>query len=149
MDRQSEDDAWRAIVENYGDQVLPADERADGRAEERRGRAVPPPPPAAPEPLPEPAPAYDPRPFTDPFGEAERFVPPPPPPVPRPTGARAVAWGGVVVAPLLLLVALVTGVGLPAIVGYGLVAWFVGGFVWLVAHLPRGPQDPWDDGARV
>lgn len=148
MDRQSEDDAWRAIVENYGDQVLPADERARGERPDRPERPAGPPSAAVPPPV-DPAPAWDPKPFTDPFGEAERFVPPVPPPIPRPTGPRAVAWAGVVVAPLLLLLALVGGFGLPALIGYGLVAWFVGGFVWLVAHLPRGPQDPWDDGARV
>jgi len=38
---------------------------------------------------------------------------------------------------------------LPGWLAKGLVAWFVGGFVYLVLHMDRGPRDPWDDGARV
>ena len=32
---------------------------------------------------------------------------------------------------------------------YALVAWFVGGFTYLVLQMPRGPRDPEDDGARL
>ena len=48
----------------------------------------------------------------------------------------------------MLLTALVLGIGLPSLIGYLLVAAFIGGFVYLVVQMPRGPQDPYDDGAR-
>jgi hypothetical protein len=40
-------------------------------------------------------------------------------------------------------------VHLPAVLGWSLVAWFVGGFLYLVATMPRSPREPWDDGSRV
>jgi Flp pilus assembly protein protease CpaA len=49
----------------------------------------------------------------------------------------------------VLLTALVLGIGLPSLVGYALVASFIGGFVYLVVQMPRGPHDPFDDGARI
>jgi hypothetical protein len=117
----NEDEAWRAIVENYGERpTVDADE------------------PHA-EPSPEPSPEPD----------EERFVPPPPPPVPRSTPDRLAAWCGLFGAPLVLLVALVLGVSLPVWLGYVLVAWFVGGFLYLVVQMPSGPRDPGDDGARL
>ena len=79
----------------------------------------------------------------------ERFVPPPPPPLPRPENKRLVAWAGVFGVPILLLVCLVTGISLPALLAYAMVGWFVGGFVYLVLLMPRGPRDPDDDGARL
>ena len=62
---------------------------------------------------------------------------------------RLVAWGGVFGSPGILLLATVVGIGLPAWLGYALVAWFVGGFAYLVAQMPPGPRDPFDDGARL
>ena len=35
------------------------------------------------------------------------------------------------------------------IIGWALVGWFVGGFGYLVRHMPRSPRDPWDDGSRI
>ena len=51
--------------------------------------------------------------------------------------------------PILLLVCLVVGISLPPLLGYAMVTWFVGGFVYLVLLMPRGPRDPDDDGARL
>ena len=81
--------------------------------------------------------------------EEERFEPPPPPPLPRPAADRLAAWVGVFGAPAVLLTALILGISLPTVIGYLLVAAFVGGFVYLVYRMPRGPRDPWDDGAQV
>jgi hypothetical protein len=135
----NEDEAWRAIVENYGarpdlDPVEPIEpaERAEPLDREDH-----PPPPAAP-----PAGAASER-------DDERFVPPTPPPVPRTTPDRLAAWAGLFGAPLVLLVALVLGRALPTWAGYLLVAWFVGGFLYLVVQMPSGPRDPGDDGARL
>ena len=79
----------------------------------------------------------------------ERFVPPPPPPLPRVSKDRLAAWLGVFVSPVLLLVATVLRIPLPTIVAWLLVAAFLGGFGYLVAQMPRGPRDPFDDGARL
>jgi hypothetical protein len=84
------------------------------------------------------------------YGEDEdTYVPPEPPPLPVPEPDRGIAWAGVVGAPLLLLVSLLFSIGLPSWVGYLMVAWFVGGFCYLVARMPKEPRDPWDDGSRV
>lgn len=81
---------------------------------------------------------------------SEQFRPPPPPPLPRPrTWQRAVAWAGIAVAPLVALVVGLFSIYVPSLVGWSLVLWFVGGFVYLVREMPRSPRDPWDDGSRV
>ena len=49
----------------------------------------------------------------------------------------------------MLLVALVLGIGLPPWLGYLPGRPFLGGFVYLVVHMQRGPRDPGDDGARL
>jgi hypothetical protein len=122
---QSEDDAWRAIVENYGDR-----------------------PEVAPQDHPEPEPP--PEPFRgNAWDDDEGYVPPPPPPLPHPTPTRMAAWLGIFGAPAVLLVALVAGFALPIVIGYLLVAWFLGGFAYLVLTMQRGPRDPGDDGARI
>ena len=139
MSTTGDDDAWRAIVDNYGERpALPPDD-PDQAPEEALAGGPPP---------------Y--RPLDDPdaalartLGAEGRFVPPPPPPVPRPDARRAVAWAGVLGAPVLLLVLVVLAVPLPAWLAAAAGAWFVGGFAYLVAQMPRGPGDPWDDGARV
>ena len=123
MSAQDEDELWRSIVDNYGDRAE-LDEPVETAP-------VPPAPAAAPEDV------------------EERFVPPPPPPLPRPENKRLVAWAGVFGVPILLLVCLVTGISLPALLAYAMVGWFVGGFVYLVLLMPRGPRDPDDDGARL
>lgn len=136
MSRQSEDDAaWRSIVENYGEraELDPASSGADPEA------------------------AYDETDDLDDIDDIDElddrgddgFVPPPPPPLPHPTPVRLAAWLGVFGAPALLLLDLVLNLPLPGWLAKGLVAWFVGGFVYLVLHMDRGPRDPFDDGARV
>ena len=120
----SEDELWRSIVDNYGDRAELADEPAT-------------------EPTPAAAPA------TAPSDDEERFVPPPPPPLPRPESKRLIAWMGLFGVPTLLLVCLALGISLPALVAYAMIAWFVGGFAYLVLLMPHGPRDPGDDGARL
>jgi hypothetical protein len=133
----NEDEAWRAIVENYGERPdLDPDETP---AEAGRATAYDEPAYDEPRLLPDPVPAPD----------AERFVPPAPPPVPRTSPDRLAAWAGLFGAPMVLLVALVLNLSLPTWVGYVLVAWFVGGFLYLVVQMPSGPRDPGDDGARL
>ena len=124
MAGQDEDEVWRSIVANYGDRAELSED--DGAA-----------PPTA-YPAPEEAAETE-----------ERFVPPPPPPLPRPENKRLVAWLGLFAVPAVLLVCLVTGIRLPSLVAFAMVAWFVGGYTYLVLTMPRGPRDPGDDGAVV
>jgi hypothetical protein len=127
--RSNEDEAWRAIVENYGDRAeLDADEV----------------------PAPEPAPDANVVPAElAGVHEEDRFVPPPPPPLPHVPRDRLIAWAGLFGSPTVLLTALVLGIELPSLIGYLLVAAFIGGFVYLVLQMPRGPHDPFDNGARL
>ena len=132
-DARDEDELWRSIVDNYGD-------RAELSPEDR--------PPAAPLPDPVTGPVAETvfsAPFEDP--DPEPFVAPDPPPVPLPRGPRLIAWAGVFVAPLLMLVSALSWLPMPTLVGLAMVGWFVGGFGYLVATMPRGPRDPGDDGA--
>jgi hypothetical protein len=153
---KEDDDAWQAIVDNYGDRPQLDDDPFDEPAEE-------------PAPLrrtrdeagdvsdlgdvsggddldPDPTPSWD-DPYPDSDWESDRFVPPPPPPLPRTTPDRTAAWAGVFGAPLVLLVCLLFRIDLPELVAYSLVAAFVGGFLYLVLTMTREPRDPDDDGA--
>jgi hypothetical protein len=131
---RAHDEAWQAIVDNFGDRVE-LDEPTPVAPARTRPTPEPDPDPAAVH-----AAAYD---------EAERFVPPPPPPLPRPEPKRAIAWAGLFCAPVLVLIALVFRIDLPPLLDYLLVGWFVGGFVYLVATMSRTPREPWDDGSRI
>ena len=132
-----DDDVWRAIVDNYGDRPELESEEAEPVETD-----------------PEPRPAAEPAdgwgdPYPDADATTDRFVPPPPPPLPTPTTDRLIAWLGVFGSPVVLLVCLVFGIDLPQLVAYLLVAGFVGGFLYLVIQMPRGPRDPDDDGAQL
>ncbi len=75
--------------------------------------------------------------------EEDRFVPPTPPPLPRLEPYKQLAWVGVLGGPLLLLLAVLFGIGLPTYVAVLAVGGFVGGFVTLVATMDdRDDVDP-------
>ena len=136
--------AWREIVEHYGDRPVldddtrpltspvsspvdrdaaESDEPADDSHDEDEVEAV---------------------------AAVDRFQPPPPPPFPTPrTWQRGAAWAGIFVAPALALVIGLFSIYVAPLVGWALVAWFVGGFGYLVFVMPRAPRDPWDDGSRI
>jgi len=140
VSRQNEDDAaWRSIVENYGEraELDPALPGSDPEAAHE----------SAYDDLDHLRQVDDLEDWDDP--DDDKFVPPPPPPLPHPTPVRLAAWLGVFGAPALLLLDMVLALPLPGWLAKGLVAWFVGGFVYLVFHMDRGPRDPWDNGARV
>jgi hypothetical protein len=143
--RLDEEALWRAIVENYGEraQLDPDPGESEGNA-----RTLPAP---APEPVagPEARPDAVSSPPTEPMDREEHFVPPVPPPLPRATPARRVAWFGLFLAPVLMVVAVVLHWSLPTWASTLLVAGFVGGFVFLVATMPRDGGDGWNDGAVV
>ncbi len=155
MQRDSDEDAWRAIVENYGDRIeLDADPQSGAPTD-----PVDPPERAAHDaglsrlfrPLPEPPrDDLDLDADDDPDDLDDGFVPPPPPPLPKLPPDRFLAWAGLFGSPTILLVCLVLDLHLPPWLGYLLVGAFIGGFGYLVAKMPRGEDvDPWDDGARL
>jgi hypothetical protein len=81
--------------------------------------------------------------------DEERFVPPEPPPITSTDLASRLAWLGVLGGPLLLLLAALTWSRLPTLVVLVALSAFVGGFITLVARLPRDRDDGPDDGAVV
>jgi hypothetical protein len=133
-----DDDVWRAIIDNYGDRadLEPDEVEAPVEATPESRRSI------------EPAATWDDA-YVDSDWSTDRFVPPPPPPLPTPTTDRLIAWLGVFGSPVVLLVCLVFGIDLPQLLAYLLVAGFVGGFLYLVVQMPRGPRDPDDDGAKL
>lgn len=154
---QNDDEAWRAIVDNYGDRpdldqagppvdavdavdAAPSDDQAD----------VEPPDEALLSPR---EPPTTPPSWADAFPESDwqedRFVPPPPPPLPTTTTDRMIAWAGVFGSPAILLVLLVLGLRPPSLINYVLVMGFVGGFLYLVVKMNREPRDPDDNGAVI
>ncbi len=137
MTGHNEDAAWKDIVDNYGDRphLDPDEQAALARA--------------AAEPEVVDLPDQEPRELARTEPIEDRYVPPPPPPLPRVAPDRLAAWAGVFVSPLILLVATVLRFPLPTVIAWLLIAAFLGGFGYLVHQMPRGPRDPFDDGARL
>lgn len=160
MNRGADDEAWRAIVENYGDRAElddtweapeapdPADEPSEDTGTTATDDATPGGTAAE---------LRDLDPLAEPHGEPvarrpepeERFVPPPPPPLPRPAPPRLAAWCGVLGMPVLVLVLIVLQVAVPPWATTGMVLWFLSGFAYLVVSMPAQRPDDGDDGARV
>ncbi len=147
---RDEDLLWRSIVDNYGDRVTldpttdePTGEPLEEPTEEPTATQVP-----APSPEEQPAEARD---WLDAYDDPEdHFVPPEPERVPTPEPPRLIAWAGVVGVPVVVLVLVVLRVSLPPWASMLCLAWFVGGFGYLVATMRREPPDnDWDDGARL
>ncbi len=148
---QNDDEAWRAIVDNYGDRP-DLETQVEGKSGDTDGSASDGLVDARPEEIIGPARPPTREPGWDELSpaagwEQERFVPPPPPPLPTTTLDRTVAWSGLLGAPAFLLVSLVLGIRLPEILNYLMIIWFVGGFVYLVLKMNREPRDPDDNGA--
>ena len=149
---RDEDLLWRSIVDNYGDRVTldpttdePTGEPPKEPTEEPTATQVP----AAPsQPEEQPAEARD---WLDAYDDPEdHFVPPEPERVPTPEPRRLIAWAGVFGVPVAVLVLVVLQVSLPPWASMLCLAWFVGGFGYLVATMRREPPDSdWDDGARL
>ena len=138
-DKPSDDATWREIIANYGERVLGPED--DTRVAEQQTEQQTEPEPRPPELAPRPEPVD--------VGQDERFVPPPPPPLPHPPRDRLAAWLGVFVSPVILLLTTVFRISLPTPVAWLLIGGFLGGFGYLVFQMPRGPRDPFDDGARL
>ena len=155
--------AWREIVEHYGERAVLPDDTTTREAGHESGTGPVEAAPAARRDTLDDLPAgtedahdtrdvedVDERDAHDDVPEVERFRPPAAPPFPRPrTWQRGLAWTGLFVAPVLALVIGLSSLWLPPLFGWALVAWFVGGFLYLVHEMPRSPRDPWDDGSRI
>ena len=148
---RDEDVLWRSIVENYGDRVT-LDPTPEATPEEPSGESTGEPTatqvPAAPSQPDEHAEARD---WLDAYDDpTDHFVPPEPERVPTPEPPRLIAWAGVFGVPVVVLVLVVLRVSLPPWASMLCLAWFVGGFGYLVATMRREPPDnDWDDGARL
>lgn len=145
-----EEAAWREIVQNYGEQPVvepgtPAAEPKDSSVEPVETN--------------EPRRSVFDRSYLESqelntqarYDEEGHFVPPPPPPLPEVSPRRKLAWAGLFGAPTVMLLMIILGWDFPTWVMGLLVGWFVGGFVYLVATMPRSRGDGWsgDDGAVV
>ena len=161
-----EDALWAEIVANYGDRPAMGEKGADRVVEEGAQRASRNPDPETDQPRRRPRPPrslFD-RAYIESTTERSRelnspgswddeghFTPPTPPPVPVPEPRRRMAWIGLLGAPALMLVGIVLGWSFPSWVSAILVSGFVGGFVYLIATMPRNGRGHWpgDDGAVV
>lgn len=134
----TDDDAWREIVENYGDTPSVEDLRTEVAAEA-----------SAPEQDSEPDPAPQTPLFWHPDPDDEQDYIPPDEPLPRPAFPTLIAWLGVLGMPAIVIALLVLRVAIPTWGAVGFVMWFLGGFGYLVSTMPKQREDPWDDGARL
>jgi hypothetical protein len=148
-----EDAVWAQIVANYGDRPVMGSSPTEPDAPGSDERVV------------EPVETSRPRNIFDrsylesstelsseaSWDDEGHFVPPTPPPLPALEPRRKLAWIGMFGAPTVMLLAVVLGWQLPGWVGTLLVGSFVGGFVYLVATMPRRRPGDWsgDDGAVV
>ena len=151
-----EDAAWAAIVANYGERPpmgsspagdSPVEPEPD--VEERAARSRPDRPRSIfdrsyIEANTETSPAAS-------WDDEGHFVPPPPPPLPVLEPRRKLAWIGLFGAPALMLLGVIFGWTYPSWLSTLLVGGFIGGFVYLVATMPRNRPGDWsgDDGAVV
>jgi hypothetical protein len=126
--RAAEEQAWRDIVDNYG-------ERPDVAPLVEVTRVVP-----------EPEADQEAEPGEEPWDD-DAFTPPPLPPPAVITPERRLAWVGLVGSPVLLVLLNLLHYALPGILTFGLVVAFIASFGYLVATM--APRDPDDDGAVV
>jgi hypothetical protein len=163
MSQRDEEALWRSIVDNYGERIdlepdqateQATDQATEQATEQATGQpaAEAPPEPATSMPAQtrreEPADARD---WLDAYDDPDdHFVPPEPERVAAPEPPRLLAWAGVFGVPVAVLLLVVLQVTLPPWGSLLCLAWFVGGFGYLVATMRREPpDDEWDDGARL
>lgn len=146
MSERDEEALWRSIVENYGERIS-LESPAEPTVEPEPDPPADPGPPVRPRAQP-PAQRDEPD-VLDAWDDPDdHFVPPEPPPLPSPEPPRLLAWAGVFGVPILVIVVSVLKISIPSFVSLLGLAWFVGGFGYLVATMRRdGDPDERDDGA--
>lgn len=131
-----EDEAWATIVANFGEraQLSPAELTPEPLLS------------SEPEPLiPEVDPADD-----WPSEPDEHYVPPAVPEVGLADGPRGAAWLGLLGAPALFMIALLTGISIPGWLSVFAVVAFLVSLGYLFATMRKHDDDePWNDGAVV
>ncbi len=85
----------------------------------------------------------------EPAAVEEHYLPPEPPPLPRGDLPTRLAWGGVLLGPVFLLLAGLFWRDVGRLWIVGAASAFVGGFIALVARLPTSSEDDDNDGAVV
>lgn len=146
MSERDEEALWQSIVDNYGERIS-LESPAEPTAEPEPDSPAEPDPPAHPQARP-PAQRDEPD-VLDAWDDPDdHFVPPEPPPLPSPEPPRLLAWAGVFGVPVLVIVVSVLKISIPSFVSLLGLAWFVGGFGYLVATMRRDDDpDERDDGA--
>lgn len=138
-DHGATDEAWASIVENFGERAHLTD--ADVASE----------PISLIAPQPQPITPLAPVPPAMPMMEADdHYIPPEAPRVGLADGPRGAAWLGLIGAPTLFVLALLTGIAIPQWLTLFAVVAFLVSLGYLFATM-RGSadDDPWDDGSRV
>lgn len=162
MSTQDEEDAWRSIVENYGERAR----LDDGAVDEATGRRTTTDDVSASDDVPESSELRPVRPDFAPFtpdgvddvddepapapvqDDEPRFVPETPP-LPYVPPRRLLAWTVLALAPLTLVLSGALDIHLDTLWRVLLVLSALGAFGYLVATMSDEPRDPYDDGARV
>lgn len=117
----AEDAVWASIVENFGERAQLSDDEI-----------ITPPPAFVPE------------------SDLDHYVPPSAPRVGLADGPRGAAWLGLLGAPTLFVLALLTGFSVPQWLALFAVVAFLVSIGYLIATMGRDEDhDPWDDGSRV
>lgn len=125
----AEDAAWAAIVDNFG-------ERAQLNEDDIAAEPIKLIPIQS-----EPVPAI--------LESDEHFEPEEAPRVGLPDGPRGAAWLGLLGAPTLFVIALLTGISIPQWLSLFVVVAFLVSLGYLIATMRGDDDEPWDDGARV
>ncbi|GAA3626165.1 hypothetical protein GCM10022223_49260 [Kineosporia mesophila] len=102
-----------------------------------------------PDEMPEELRGAGPRDFSPTPEPEHRFEPPEPPPLPKGDLLSRLAWAAVIGGPLFLLISVVAWRSAPQMYVLVSLACFAGGFVTLVARMPKHRDDDGDDGAVV
>ena len=158
MDKRDEEDAWRAIVENFGERALLDDElpsaELDPETLEAPGtpqwEAVDEPEPFVPGPEHEYVDPVEEHP-SDPtamYDDEGRFIPPSPP-LPYVPPKRLLAWGTLALVPVIMILAALTSRPMSGMMATLLIAAWVAAFGYLVWTMPDEPRDPFGNGAQV
>lgn len=125
----AEDQAWASIVQNFGERAQLADD--DIVAEPINLIPIQPEPVAA-------------------IVESDaHFEPAEVPRVGLADGPRGAAWLGLLGAPTLFVIALLTGIPVPEWLSLFVVVAFLVSLGYLVATMRNDDDEPWDDGAVV
>ena len=157
MDKRDEEDAWRSIVENFGERALLDDElpSAELDPEDLTPPETPRAAPDSPGPfVPGPEHEYAEPPRDTPaephaMHDVEGSFRPPTPPLPYVPPKRLLAWATLTLVPVLMIVLSLLDHAPRGLLALTMACAWIGAFGYLVWTMPDEPRDPFDNGARV